>query len=210
MLKKQIILLGGGGHAKQILGTLLRLPEYEVVGFLDDDESKIELFGIKRLGSLLPVADTHPTKLIALGIGHVGKTELQRKIVNAYKSAGYVFETIVSPTAIIVPFGVEIGEGSYIGDSAIVQPDAKIGKYSIINNFACVNHECRIGDHVHVAPGAMISGNVTIGHNTMIGTGSSVVQGARIGNDVIIGMGTAIIRDCQDRSVHTAFGSKEK
>jgi sugar O-acyltransferase (sialic acid O-acetyltransferase NeuD family) len=208
MSKKQIIVVGGGGHAKQVLCTLLRMPEYEVIGFLDDNTSKTELFGIPRIGPLFRVTDELPSRLLALGIGHVGRVDFQKRVVQEYTAAGYSFETIISPTAVVVPYGVSIGEGTYIADNAIIEPDARIGNYSIINNAACINHDSVIGNHVHVAPGSIVSGNVTVGHEVLLGTGSAVIQGMTIADGSIVGAGAAVVSNLTEAGIYVGVPAK--
>lgn len=201
--KKKIVVLGGSGHAKQIIDTLRRIGTYDIVGFLDDNTSRETLFGVPRIGPLFPAAKNLPTNLVALGIGHVGKVTTRKKLIREYKEAGYTFETIISPTAIITDHEVTIAEGVYVGDLTVISPGVTIEKYVIINNKSCINHESVIGENTHVAPGVMVSGNVKIGQDCMIGTGSSILQGVKIGNNCLIGMGTAVVKHCQDGTVYS-------
>lgn len=195
MGKKKIIILGGGGHAKVLVGTILRLPDYEIIGFLDDDEQKTELLGIQRVGSLFPAQKELETKLLVLGLGHIGNSTVRKKVIAAYENAGYTFETVIAPSAIISS-GAYIGKGVFIADGVVVQPDVKIGDYAIINTQASIDHDCVIGDNVHVAPGTTLSGAVTVGDNTLLGTGSSVMQEIEITNDCIIGAGAVVTKNC--------------
>lgn len=206
--KKKIIVVGGGGHAKQVIGTLLRLHEYEVVGFLDDKITQKEIFGIPRIGTISPTPPSLETNILALGIGHIGKFNFRKMIITNYKNAGYVFEKVVSPSAIIVPYDVKIDEGAYIGDAAILQPGVKIGKYAIINNCVCINHESTVGENTHIAPGVVVSGNVEIGNNVMIGTNSSIMQGVTIGDECLISMNAAVIKNFKKGETYSIFNSK--
>ena len=44
---KNIIVLGGGGHAKVVTSVLQRDPKYNILGFLDDDQSKKKCLALK-------------------------------------------------------------------------------------------------------------------------------------------------------------------
>lgn len=210
MEKKQIIVVGGGGHAKQIIGTLKRLPQYEIIGFLDDNETIKNIWGVPNIGKILPVSPSLKTKTLALGLGHVGKFNFRKNIISDYTRAGYVFEKIVSPNAIIVPYDVEIGDGAYIGDAAILEPGVKIGKFAIINNCACINHESTVGENTHIAPGVMISGMVQIGNNVTVGTNSSIMQGVKIDDECIIGMNSNVVKNLNKGEVLSIFNKKNE
>lgn len=208
MRKIQIIVVGGGGHAKQIIGTIKRLPQYEIIGFLDDDETIKNIWGIPNVGRISPVPPSLETNTLALGLGHVGKFNFRKKIIDDYVKAGYLFEKIVSPSAIIVPFDVEINDGAYIGDGAVLEPGVKIGKYAIINNCVCINHESTIGENTHIAPGVMVSGVVQIGNNVMVGTNSSIMQGIKIDDECIISMNSSVIKNLTKGEILSIFNKK--
>lgn len=209
MKKKKIIVLGGGGHAKVVIGTLLKMPRYEVVGFLDDDEKKTNILGIPRIGSLFPVHEERVTKVVALGLGHVGNCSLRKKVAQTYEKRGYVFETIIAPSCIISKT-VQIGKGVFISDGTVIQPDVIIGDYSIINTRSSLDHDCLIGENVHIAPGVTLSGMVNVGDNTLVGTGSSVIQEISVVKNCIIGAGAVVIRDCKKSGTYVGVPAKLK
>ena len=205
--KTNILVLGGGGQAKVLIDVLLQLPRYNVVGFLDDNEMVGELLGVKRVGKLTTVDQTLETKMLALGLGHVGHTEFLKKTVELYTKAGFSFATIVAPTAVVSKFAT-LGKGVVIASGAVVQPLAVIGNYSIINTNASVDHDCSVGSFTHVAPGVAISGDVTIGSDCLIGTGAAVIQGVRITDGCTIGAGTAVVENCLQKGTYVGVPAK--
>ena len=46
-----LIIIGGGGHAKSVADIAIK-NGYNVIGFLDDNEEVTEMLGIKRLGAV--------------------------------------------------------------------------------------------------------------------------------------------------------------
>lgn len=193
--KRDIIVLGGGGHAKVVTSTLQKNPIYNVIGFLDDNTSSQELLKTPRLDNLLPASDNLRKSSMAIGIGHIGNTKLREKIINEYEEKGHTMESVISPTAIINP-DVVLGKGVVVFDGAILQPGVKIGDYSIVNTRASIDHDCHIGKHVHIAPGVTLSGNVHVGDRVLVGTGASIIQGITIADDCIIGAGAVVIHNC--------------
>lgn len=205
---KKIIILGGGGHAKVIAGALLQMPEYEVVGFLDDDVTKTDMLGIKNIGKLTPANQSLETKNVVLGIGHVGNTTFPKKLVAMYEESGFLFETIVAPGARVSPFAT-IGKGAVIAEGAIIQPLASIGNYSIVNTNASVDHDCIIGNYCHIAPGSSLSGGITIGDECLLGTGSSIIQGVEISSNCVIGAGSVVITNCLEPGTYVGVPARK-
>lgn len=207
MRKKKIIILGGGGHAKSVIGTIQRIPEYTIVGFLDDDTSKKEILGIHNIGRLFPINKTWTKYLVVLGIGHVGDVIFRQKVIAEYKATGFVFETICASSSIISPYA-RMGKGIFIAEGVIIQPDTVIKDYSIINTGSSIDHDCIIGTGVHIAPGVTLSGAVKVGDNTLIGTGSSVIQEIEIAENSIIGAGSAVVKHCKETGTYVGVPAK--
>ena len=197
MAKKKVIILGGGGFAKEIAGVLFRLPKYEFIGFLDDDKTRKSVLGKPNLGGIFPINKKLKTKYVALGIGHVGKTIVRNKIINEYEKAGYIFETIVSPASIVTK-SVTLGKGSYVADGAVIQPDTHIADYAIINSNSFIGHDGNIGRNTHICPGVMVAGNVKIGNDSFLGIGSNIVHGITIGNECSVPAGQTVIKNLRD------------
>ncbi len=208
MDRKKVLILGAGGHAHVIAGILLQSPTHEVVGFLDDNDSKNDMLGIKKLGKLTPVNHDLPTKNVVMGIGQVGNRTLYKKIITMYEEVGFTFETVIAPSAKVSPFAT-IGKGVIVADGAIIQPLANIGDYTIINTNSSVDHECTIGNYCHVAPGCTLSGNITIGNECFLGTGTSVIHGISITDNCILGAGSVVIASCNESGTYVGVPAKK-
>lgn len=196
--RKNIIILGGGGHAKVIASVLQKDPNYAVLGFLDDDISKTNLLSLPKLGAISPIDKNLNTSLLVIGIGHIGKTVFREELVETYERNNFLIEGITARSAILNA-DVTVGKGTVIFDGVIVQPGVTIGDYSIINTKASIDHDCQIGNHTHIAPGVTMSGNVKVGNRVLIGTGASVIQGITIADDCIIGAGAVVTNDCTEK-----------
>ena len=203
MLKKSIVVIGGGGHAKVIIGAMSKLPFCEVAGFLDDNEERTTVLTASRIGKMNgDVSElTDVPRLAILGIGHVGNSIFRESIIKKYTEGGFAFKTIIADSAIVNP-GVTIADGVFVADGAIIQPGASIGKHTIVNTNSSVDHDCVIGEDVHIAPGVTLSGGVHVGDHSLLGTGCSVIQGVKIGERCVIGAGTVVIKDCEPNSTY--------
>ena len=193
---KPILLLGGGGHAKVVLDTLLS-SDQQVIGFLDQNPAIKELFGVKRLGDADPsrMADFAPAEiLLANGFGSTWMNSLRKDQFDLWKAHGYEFLTLIHPSSMISA-NVVLGEGVQVMAGAIVQAGSTIEANVLINTRAVVEHDCHLSSHVHVASGAILSGGVSAGTEAHIGPAVTVIQGVHIGHHSIVGAGSVVVRD---------------
>lgn len=188
------IVIGGGGHAKVLVSTLL-LQGRRLLGFVDPKPLLAPLLGIAHLGDDSAVFLHAPDQVLLVnGVGSISSTVLRRAVYENFRERQYLFETVIHPSAIIAP-GVHIDDGVQIMAGVVVQPGGCLGANVIINTGACVDHDCSIDAHVHIAPGVTLSGDVHIGEGAHIGTGASIVQGVKVGPASIVGAGAVVVRD---------------
>lgn len=187
-----IIILGGGGHAKVIISIIKKIDEYNILGYVDLEDKGI-ILGIPYLGTDSYILNLNNKPLLAFGIGQIKNFESRKILVDKFHQAGFVFEKIISPDS-VVNEGVKIGEGTVIMDGVVVQADTKIGDFSILNTHSSIDHDCIIGNFVHIAPGATLCGGVEIEDNTLIGSGVTIIQYKKIIKNSIIQAGSTIIK----------------
>lgn len=193
-MEKQLIILGGGGHAKVLLSAL-RASHRPVLGFTDLDASKTTLLGLARLGTDDAVA-SHPPDRVELvnGLGSVKTTELRRRIFDRFRALGYTFAQVIHPAANIAA-EVDLGEGVQIMAGAVIQPGCRLAENCVVNTLASVDHDCQLDAHVHVAPGAVLSGEVHVGAGSHIGTGARIIQSVTIGKGCVVGAGATVLKN---------------
>ncbi len=189
-----VIVIGGGGHAKVLVSTLL-LQHRRVLGFVDPKPSLPPLLGIAHLGDD-GLVFLHPPDQVCLanGVGSIDSTVLHRTVYEKFRERQYTFETVVHPSAVMAP-DVYMEDGVQVMAGAVVQPGSRLGANVIINTGARVDHDCSIDAHAHIAPGVTLSGNVHVGGGAHIGTGASVIQGVEVGAASIVGAGSVVADD---------------
>ena len=197
---KKIAIIGGGGHAKVVASIILKLSDYELIGYIDQTE-KTSFLDLSYLGNDDSFIEKYKGKIeyVALGIGQIATSKIRKGIVGKY--VDFKFPPILSPNAVINQ-NVQIGTGTVVMDGVVINVDSQIGDYSIINTNATIEHDCKIGNYVHIAPGVTLSGSVVVDNNTLIGTGGSVIQGISINSNVVIGAGSTIHKDIKLSGVY--------
>jgi sugar O-acyltransferase (sialic acid O-acetyltransferase NeuD family) len=203
------IVVGAGGHGKVVLYVLSRLPEYQVLGYVDSRDYG-EILGFPRLGddSILPELAKQSGIAAVIGVGKVRAGSIRATVFSRLSSLGFALPAIVAPTAIVAP-DVSLGEGSVVMDRAIIQPGCQIGNIAIINTGAIVDHDCVLGDNVHVSSGACLSGAVRVGKGSLIGVGASLIQLVQVGEDCTIGGGASVVSDCLEPGTYVGVPAKK-
>ncbi len=190
METNDVILWGGGGHAKVVLESLF--SENRKVAAIFDDHKQGELFEIPFIGQY------NSGKLKEAGlIISLGDNATRKKLA---ESAKHSFTLTRHANCILSPRS-SYGAGSMILQGAVVQANTQIGNHVILNTVCSVDHDCRIGDFVHIGPRAVLCGKVHIGEGTLIGAGSTIAPGVKIGKWSIIGAGSVVIKDLPDYCV---------
>ncbi len=185
-----VVVLGAGGHAKVVIGTLQEAG-YMVEAVYDDHD---DLLGRKVLG--VPVkgrlADVEPGMRAVVAIG---SNRIRQMIVAQLSEIEWV--TVIHPKA-YVHQSVQIGPGTVVFAGAIVQPEVKLGAHVIVNTGATIDHDCSIDNYAHIAPGVNLAGEVTVGERAFVGIGSSAIPRRRIGARATVGAGSVVIGDVSD------------
>lgn len=200
---EDIVVVGGGGHAKVVISILRKLPHYRILGYTDLKNNGV-ILRVPYLGSDQEVVflAAGPRVLnAALAVGQVGLGQARSALWSRLHSETLQFPSIISPNAIVNEDTV-IGECVTVMDGAVINTGATIGCGSIVNTNATIEHDVSLGEWVHIAPGVTISGGVKVGSLSMIGTGANVIEGLSIAPGCIIGAGTTVLRNIDEPGVY--------
>lgn len=209
-MKRPVILLGAGGHARVLIDTLLK-NAVQVVGATDLNAKLFgsSIFGVQIIGDDSILQNYPPTEVqLVNGLGLVSSAKNRRQLFEKYKEIGYSFVSVIH-SSVILGIEVVLGEGVQIMAGAVIQPGAQVGANSIVNTRVSVDHDCQIGDHVHLAPGVTLSGGVHIGNGTHVGTGATVIQNIHIGSSALVGAGAVVVRPVADGAKVLGVPAKE-
>lgn len=189
----ELYIYGASGHGKVVLDVALRLG-YKVKGFIDDDETKIELLKlpVNRLSEINSVGVE-----IALGIGN---NKIRELVYNRIIDSGLKIRSLIDQSAVISQYAA-INNGTVIFPNSVVNNSVYIGKGCIINTGAIIEHDCIVGDFAHISPNAALAGGVKVGKYSQVGIGACVKQNITIGNNVIVGAGAVIVKDIPDNVI---------
>ena len=206
----RVVLLGGGGHASDVLGAIEALnqeaapghKEIKVAGLLADDDIDPKRFAhrnVRQIGTLDDLASVDASHFIAC----VGFPEGRRSVATRATSTDKTPATIIHPRA-WVPAGTKVGQGSVILAGVCVSPCADIGNHAYLSHGSLIGHDCEVCDFVSIMPGASVSGDTRLGTGAMIGANATVLQKVQIGSWATLGAGAVANKNIPDKS--TAIG----
>lgn len=207
---KKLILLGGGGHCKSVLDSLLRLKQYEEIVILDSAEK----VGNKILGCRIAGTDNDLDVLKSNGfedafvtVGSIKDTGLRQLLTQKLREADFRIINIIDESATVAQ-EVQLGYGIYIGKHAVVNTGVSLGNMSIINTASVIEHDCYIGDFVHVSVGAVLCGDVCVKKEAFIGAGATVIQGIMVEENSFVPAGSLVKRNVSSNERYRGGGYK--
>ena len=191
---KERVLIGAGGHAREVMFQMgIKLPMY-----VDKNYSNPDL-------GIFSITDLDPDKHIIMIA--IGDPVIRNKIANDL-NAQFSFFTFVHETA-IVDSQSHIGHGSFIGAYSIITTNVRIGDHSILNRHCQIGHDSRTGNYLSMMPGSVISGNVRIGNGFYLGTNSSVKEGLVVTDEVKLGLNSGVIKNISESGVYAGLPAKK-
>jgi sugar O-acyltransferase, sialic acid O-acetyltransferase NeuD family len=206
-MNKKLLLLGGGGHCKSVIDSLLKTKSYTEVGIIDKKEN----VGKSILGIPIIGCDDDLFELYQNGynnafitIGSIGNPSIRVKLFKVIKEIGFEIPNIIDFNSIISEH-VTLEEGIFVGKNAVINAGSFIENCAIINTGSIVEHDCIIGQFSHIAPGTVLCGEVQIGEHTHVGARSVVKQQVKIGANTLIGMGSVVLKNVPENVI--AYGN---
>ncbi len=196
MKPQPLLILGTTPYALVYADAFSDVPQYEVVGFVENlDRSRCdEKHGglpIWWIDDIAPLAANHAV-ICCLSTTH------RDGFVRAVKAMNFEFATLIHPTATVSKKST-VGEGTSLNIGCIVAGFTRVGRYVQVNRGVTIGHHTEIEDYVTIQPGVNLAGNCRIGSQTYIGIGATVVDGIRIGNHSVVGAGAVVTKDLPDR-----------
>ena len=190
--KKNIILVGGGGHCVSVIDIIENNAQYKILGILDSNIKKDNILGYPIIGGddLIPKLVNENTYFL-ITIGQI-KTPLPRKkIAKILSKNGARLATVISSLAYVSKHAL-ISEGTVVMNHAVINEQARIGKNCIINTKSNIEHGVIIDDFCHISTCAVVNGDSTIGKDSFIGSNSTISNNIKIKDNSIIGAGKFI------------------
>lgn len=194
MTKKNLILIGGGGHCKSVI-DVAESAGYNILGILDvPKEVGNSVLGYKIIGTDNDISLYTDKAEFVITVGFIKSPAIRMQIYSKVKESKGKLATIIASTAYVSRYAT-LGEGTVVMHQAVINAGAKVGDNCIINTFCNIEHNAVVGNQCHISTGTMINGDCHIKERVFIGSQSVVAHGITIGEDIIIGAGS-VVRQC--------------
>lgn len=190
-----VVIIGAGGFGRETHQLIQSLPEYQPVGFLDDDPRLhgTVVSGLPVLGPIEWVKQhTEPKVVVTIGNPHA--FDVRRTIVEMLELDEDRYATLIHPSVSISPDST-VGPGSVLLAGTVLTANVSVGSHVVVMPNVVLTHDDTVGEFVSIGAGALIAGGVTIEPNAYIGAGAKIREHIRIGSGSRVGMGAVVTRD---------------
>lgn len=198
----QIVLLGAGGLAREVVDIIEAGREHKVRGYVVDEQYGQPgdmIYGYPILGDFDWLWQ-HREDNSFLVVCAVGSPALRKRMIDktpwgeANGSWEGAWATIVHPFG-TMGWNNRIQHGVVIAAGHTWTNGIEIGAHACINLQSMIGHDARVGRYAVLHPGVRLSGNVEISEGVEIGTGAIVLPRVRVGAWSIIGAGAVVTQD---------------
>jgi len=199
----QMIIYGGGGHAKAVLEMAETIGAFRIAGIVDDNiAAGTVVLGVNVLGGreVLPGLTEQGIRLAANGVGGIININVRVRLFELLESGGFALPILLHPRA-TVERSAQVGDGVQVFANAYVGPSSVLWPKCMVNTGAIVSHDCEIGSYTHIAPGALLAGHVRVGERSLVGMGVTTAIGIVIGSGARIGNGAILYADVPDKAI---------
>lgn len=195
-----MLILGAGGHAKEILQILERQDQTTGLSFFDNIHSATVLLDTFPIVTSLEAAKILLAADPYYAIG-IGGTTARYKLSGIIAELGGILTSVICPTALIGTFDVYLETGLNVMSHVFISNSVRIGAGTLINYGVNIHHDVTIGKYCELSPKSQVLGSAVIGDYTSIGAGAIVLPKVRIGSNVSIGAGSVVTKDIPDNCV---------
>lgn len=200
--RKKIVIIGAGAGGEVVADILLDYPEYEVIGFVDDNPREdFQFYGIQVIhNNIKNFPFEFKGEYDAVIISFTRNLNLRKEIFELYQKEGISFVNAIDKS-------VKIGRNTKIGEGNIIGAFCYIGTSTIINDNnwigACVNidHHNVLGSHNLIGPNFTAPGIVSIGDLNKVGANASLGNYVQIGNENIILNNKSVVSNLTDKQI---------
>jgi sugar O-acyltransferase (sialic acid O-acetyltransferase NeuD family) len=191
-LKKNIVLIGGGGHCISVIDIIENGTDFNILGVLDSNVRENNILGYKILGddNLIPDLVNENTYFL-ITVGQIKNYTIRENIAKKLTENNAKLATVISPLAYVSKHA-HIDQGTVIMNYAVVNAKSKIGKNCIINTMSNIEHGVSIGDFCHISTCAVINGDSEVGRGSFIGSNATISNGISVKENSIISAGKFI------------------
>ena len=207
---KNIIIFGNGNHSKVVFSEILKLKEYNILGFIGTSTKKKLIIKYRNMKYF----NLGTNKILKnynnlYGVIGVGDNYVRKKIYKEIKILKKIkWAKIISKNSILNG-NVKIGPGSIIVSGSIINNGTRIGSHCIINTSSSIDHDNVFENFSSTGPSTTTGGSVKVCQFSHLGIGSTIKDGVTIKSNTIIGGKSFVNKDCLKNKIYFGVPAKE-
>lgn len=202
-MKEQLVIVGAGHLAHEIVDFINHYDLYEIIGFTVNEQcSKEKMFmglPVYPMERLEEYIDKEKVKLFEAISWYHNMMGVREQKFRELKARGFRFANVISPKAMI--WTKNIGEGNWICDNVYIGYNVTVGSNNIFRACCDVQHYSSVGDNCFIADMTMLAGHVTLKDRCFVGISCAVHNRVTIGYKCVVGGGCVIKYDVPDFSL---------
>ena len=212
-MSKKLLIFPFGGNGKESLIFILAInemrPEWEVVGFIDDNHSLHgkEYAGVKVLGGR-ELLQAHLDAFVLAVPGSPTGYLRRKSTIGSLAIEASRFATIIHPSVVRAPDAV-IGRNTLLMPHVVVSCGVRVGNHCVVLPNTVIAHDTVVGDYCCIGSNVSVSGSVSIGSECYIGSGVKVRENVHIKDRSLIGLGSNVLCDIAEEIVAVGNPAKE-
>ncbi len=190
-MKKNVYLVGGGGHCRSCVDVIESTTEWQVKGIFDKQKIASEnLFNYPYLGDDTQIDNyINSENYFLVTVGQIKSAEPRKRLYNLLKNKGANIATVVSAQSYISKYAI-LDEGVIVMHGALVNAGARIGVNCIINTKALIEHDVQVGNHCHISTASCVNGDVEIADDVFIGSNAVIREAISVPSQAIVAAGS--------------------
>ncbi len=208
---KKIAIIGGGGHAKVVASIIMKLNDYQIIGYIDKQNNG-KILNIPYIGNDDDFINNAHEAGLDSGLDPSGKSDILAIHEKSTRMCGHFH---INNKNKIEFAALGIGQiksselrkfitGRYINSNfkfpAIISPDAiinngvKIGMGTVIMDGVVANADAHIGEYSIINTNSTIEHDCNIGNYVHVAPGVTISGSVNIGDGCLIGTGANIVQ----------------
>ncbi len=196
-MAKRLLIIGSGGHAKEIAQIARRIdPERSLWNPISYVADSLAGIGQNRPYGTIDYIDDDVLSGVVAGdvvIG-LGDSHARYRVVSRLVGLPNLsFPNLVDPSVAIDEEFVVLGKGNVFHRQVVLTCDIVIGDFNVFNKGSIVAHDAHVGSFNDVHPAASLHGYSQVGDGCIIGAGARVLPNVSVADRTTIGAGAILL-----------------
>jgi sugar O-acyltransferase (sialic acid O-acetyltransferase NeuD family) len=200
-----MLIVGSGGHAKEVFDVLIEQLNENSINFFDNTEDAIDkVYGqFDVIHNELEVKNFFKNdNRFCMGVGSPNTRKIF--IARMLKLEG-AYTRIVASSSIISNYSIIKGD---IMNQVFVGSEVFIDVGTLINTGAQIHHNVKVGEYSEISPNAILLGKCAVGNLCRIGANATILPGIKVGDNSIIAAGAVVTKNIPPNSLAIGVPAK--